>query len=70
MFTKTAYEAFMKLKQVRHRSWGGDHIYIYMCYPPKEPRFGGNKLVLQHSKVKWCNISVFLRGEFYTYTHL
>ena len=31
-FTETAYEAFMKLKQVRRRSWGGGlpYIYIYM----------------------------------------
>ena len=30
MFTKMAHEAFMKLKQVRRRSWGGGyHIYIY-----------------------------------------
>ena len=39
MFTETAYEAFMKLKQVRRRSWGGGlpyiyiyiYIHIYMC---------------------------------------
>ena len=31
MFTETAYEAFMKLKQVRRRSWGGT-IYIYIPY--------------------------------------
>ena len=32
MFTKMAHEAFMKLKQVRRRSWGGGyHIYIYAC---------------------------------------
>ena len=35
MFAKTAYEAFMKLKQVRRRSWGGGgvtiYIYIYIC---------------------------------------
>ena len=41
MFTKTAYEAFMKLKQVRRRSWGGggvDHIYTYIyIYVPKGP---------------------------------
>ena len=34
MFTKMAHEAFMKLKQVRRRSWGGGlpymHIYIYI----------------------------------------
>ena len=33
MFTETAYEAFMKLKQVRRRSWGGGatiYIYIYV----------------------------------------
>ena len=33
MFTETAYEAFMKLKQVRRRSWGGGyHIYIYIYH--------------------------------------
>ena len=35
MFTETAYEAFMKLKQVRRRSWGGGatiYIYIYSSY--------------------------------------
>ena len=31
MFTETAYEAFMKLKQVRRRSWGGGLPYIYIC---------------------------------------
>ena len=31
MFTKMAHEAFMKLKQVRRRSWGGvPYIYIYI----------------------------------------
>ena len=30
MFTETAYEAFMKLKQVRRRSWGGGLPYIYI----------------------------------------
>ena len=37
MFTETAYEAFMKLKQVRRRSWGGGYhvyIYIYICFYP------------------------------------
>ena len=34
MFTKMAHEAFMKLKQVRRRSWGGGyHIYIYFVFP-------------------------------------
>ena len=30
MLTETAYEAFMKLKQVRRRSWGGGLPYIYI----------------------------------------
>ena len=30
MFTKMAHEAFMKLKQVRRRSWGGATKYIYI----------------------------------------
>ena len=43
MFTKMAHEAFMKLKQVRHRSWGGGggatiyiyiHIYVYIGFDP------------------------------------
>ena len=39
MFTKMAHEAFMKLKQVRRRSWGGATIYIYIhiyATPPIE----------------------------------
>ena len=33
MFTKMAHEAFMKLKQVRRRSWGGGLPYIYIKSP-------------------------------------
>ena len=31
MFTKMAHEAFMKLKQVRRRSWGGGGYHMYTC---------------------------------------
>ena len=34
MFTKMAHEAFMKIKQVRRRSWGGATIYIYIHTHP------------------------------------
>ena len=30
MFTKMAHEAFMKLKQVRRRSWGGGGYHMYI----------------------------------------
>ena len=43
MFTKMAHEAFMKLKQVRRRSWGGGgyHIYIYTYPKPHSIYLGG-----------------------------
>ena len=59
MFTKMAHEAFMKLKQVRRRSWGGGyHIYVIYWFMgfPKERKIKCKRAYAEHeteTRVIW-----------------
>ena len=47
MFTKMAHEAFMKLKQVRRRSWGGGyHIYIYIFVLARMEKVSSSDIIM------------------------